>query len=295
MKSKGISGGLVLILIGVFWLLTNFGVISWSLFDVMFRLWPLILIVIGINTIFRTRNSVKYITWGIFFIIIILYGFYGQYGQGNNAFVDAQPNLVLEKSPETTSGKLKLQLGGGNITLNSTDEKLINARIPNSTIKKDVRFSNGNSKVNIELQQRSQIINFGTNQSYTYNFDLSENLLWDIDLDMGAINGTMDFSNLRVSKLDMDIGASNLDLIFGDREEHTRVDIDGGVTNLEITVPENLGVRVDIDGGIKNTNIRGLAWKKIGDCYESPNYDEAAKKLEIDINTGIGKFDVRVK
>ena len=65
-KSERTIGGLILVFIGIFWLLTNFGIITWSLFGVMFRLWPLILIVIGINVIFRDRVWVSYITWGLF-------------------------------------------------------------------------------------------------------------------------------------------------------------------------------------------------------------------------------------
>lgn len=292
---KGSFGGVVLVLVGLFWLLTNFGIVNWSLIDVMLRLWPLILITIGINVIFRDKVIIRYITWGLFFIIIISFGFYNQYRFGNGEFVNSDPNMTIESRTETTMGKLNLQLGGGSVEINSTDKALINATIPNNRVWKDVRFSNGNKRADIDIKQKSNFVHFGGNQSYDYDFSLDDKLLWDIDIDTGAINGTMDFSNLMLSKLDIDMGASNLNLIFGDKSEKTKVDIDGGVTNLEITVPKDIGVRIDIDGGIKNTNIRGIGWKKIDGSYISPNYDEAAKKLEIDVDMGIGKFDINVK
>lgn len=296
LKSRGNIGGLILILIGLFWLMTNLGIISWSIFDVIFRLWPVILIVIGINTIFRGRKSIRYLTWGIFCIIIIAFGFYSQYRSKNDISINSNSNLDIENRVETTSGKLKLQLASGNIKIDSTDSKLINARIPNDDkVRKDVKFSNDSSRINVDIEEKSETFNIDKRNSPSYYFELSKNLLWDINIDMGAINGTMDFSNLKVSKLDIDVGASNLDLIFGANSEHTMVGIDGAVSNIEITIPENVGVRIDSDGLIKDTNIKSLGWKRTDEYYISPNYEEVEKKIDIDVDTAIGKFDVKVK
>ncbi len=275
--------------------MTNLGIISWSFFDVMFRLWPVTLIVIGINVIFRDRKSIKYTTWGIFFIIVIVFGFYQQYRFGNGTLVNTESNLVIENRVETTTGKLDLQLGGGKIRIDSTDDNLINAKIPNVRATKDVKFTNNNTKVNIDIEQKSNFFQINNRKSHIYNLSLKDDLLWDIDIDVGAIDGTMDFSNIRLAKLDIDMGASNLDLIFGDKAEHTTVNIDGGVSNLEITVPENIGVRIDTDGFIEDTNIKTLGWKSVDDYYISPNYEEAEKKLDIDIDMAIGNFDIKVK
>lgn len=295
MDRKGNTGGLVLILIGLFWLMTNFGIINWSIFDVMFRLWPLVLIAIGINIIFRDKGIIRYITWGIFFIIIVAFGFYQQYSFGNAELLNSGANFSIEKREETTNGKLNLSIGGGTVEIDSTDENIINATVPDKWTWKDVRFNNGDSRVDIDIKQKSNFTKVNRNKSFDYNFSLNDELLWDINVDTGAINGTMDFSNLKLAELDINMGASNLDLIFGDKAEKTKVDIDGAVTNLEITVPKELGVRIDIDGGIKNTNIRGADWKRVDGYYISPNYEDAAKKLDIDVDMGIGKFDVNVR
>lgn len=288
-------GGVVLIFIGIFWLMSNFGIINWSLFDILFRLWPLILIAVGVNIIFRDREIVRYITWSVFFIIIIAFGFYNQTRLGNANLSRRDTNLRVEKRTETTNGKLNLQIGGGSLDIDSTDESIINADVPDKSIWQDVNFNNGNSRVDIDIKQKSNFMQFNRNISLDYSFSLNDELLWDIELDTGAINGTMDFSNLKVSELDIDMGASNLNLIFGDKAEKTNVDIDGGVTNLEITVPKELGVRIDVDGGIRNININDGSWRKIDGYYMSANYEEALKKLDIDVDMGIGKFDVNVR
>lgn len=45
--------GLIIILLGLILLANNFQILSWSVWYELFRLWPVILIAIGIHLIFR--------------------------------------------------------------------------------------------------------------------------------------------------------------------------------------------------------------------------------------------------
>lgn len=77
---KNLSLGIIVILIGVIWLLSNLNVFSFSIIDVFIRsvgtLWPLFLIGLGITLLLKENKTVKLITWLIIFIIIILYGIF---------------------------------------------------------------------------------------------------------------------------------------------------------------------------------------------------------------------------
>lgn len=48
------AGGIVLILIGVFFLLTNFGLLPW---DQIWKFWPVILIAAGVGMFFPRREQ----------------------------------------------------------------------------------------------------------------------------------------------------------------------------------------------------------------------------------------------
>jgi hypothetical protein len=45
------SGAFLLILFGVFFLLSNFGVLSWSVWEIIARFWPSVLILMGLEII----------------------------------------------------------------------------------------------------------------------------------------------------------------------------------------------------------------------------------------------------
>jgi hypothetical protein len=86
---KNLSLGIILILIGVIWLLSNLNVFSLSLINVFFhamgKLWPLILIGAGVNLLLKENRNVKLITWLIVFAAIILYGLF-TYSEGSYSY-----------------------------------------------------------------------------------------------------------------------------------------------------------------------------------------------------------------
>lgn len=49
---SGGLGGLILIFIGVVFLLNNFGVLSWEIWNTLWRFWPVILILGGLEILF---------------------------------------------------------------------------------------------------------------------------------------------------------------------------------------------------------------------------------------------------
>jgi hypothetical protein len=81
----GFMWPLILITAGVVFLLNNFGVLPWNSWDSIWRLWPLLLVVWGLQAIFgrsRTANSAI----AILLIIVLIYIFVNLVAQENTAF-----------------------------------------------------------------------------------------------------------------------------------------------------------------------------------------------------------------
>jgi hypothetical protein len=102
----------------------------------------------------------------------------------------------------------------------------------------------------------------------------------------------MDLSDLQLTKLDIDTGASSLDLILGDKVDQANISIEAGASSLDITVPKTVGVRVNIDAGLSSKNLNDL--EKVDDnTYQSEGYDEAEKKADINLDIGVSSLNVR--
>jgi len=80
MKRNSILLGVFFIFIGLFWLLNNIGLITWSIWEAVTELWPLAFVAIGVSIIFDDKKMIKNIAWILFLFIILSYGFFIQLG-----------------------------------------------------------------------------------------------------------------------------------------------------------------------------------------------------------------------
>ncbi|TFH31921.1 MAG: hypothetical protein E4G99_13390, partial [Anaerolineales bacterium] len=64
---SGIAGPVILIGLGVVFLLNNMGMLSWSVWDVVLRLWPLLLVAWGLDLMIGRRSA-----WGAATALIIV-------------------------------------------------------------------------------------------------------------------------------------------------------------------------------------------------------------------------------
>jgi phage shock protein PspC (stress-responsive transcriptional regulator) len=97
--------------------------------------------------------------------------------------------------------------------------------------------------------------------------------------DQGIGNTTLDLSRIDLSGLDGPVT--------------TR--LDGGVGNLEVTVPRSADVRVDVDGGIGNVDVLGLGLDSGGGYSRGSGADWSGDddpEIVLTIDAGIGNVEV---
>ncbi|MGI6778951.1 MAG: LiaI-LiaF-like domain-containing protein [Acetivibrionales bacterium] len=98
MKNRNIGLGIFFIAAGAIWLLINTGYLEVSMiFDSLRVLWPLLLVVIGLNIIFGENAVANTLIWLLFIAAVIGYSVYYQSG---NTFIQKPVNqrmVVIEK------------------------------------------------------------------------------------------------------------------------------------------------------------------------------------------------------
>jgi vacuolar-type H+-ATPase subunit I/STV1 len=79
MKNRSISLGILLILTGIVWVMINAGYIAeWSIRGSISVLWPLLLVMLGLNILIRKSPLISVIIWIVFAAIIIGYSLHLQ-------------------------------------------------------------------------------------------------------------------------------------------------------------------------------------------------------------------------
>lgn len=296
MKNRHLGFGIFVLSLGVLLLLANAGVINWTIFNSLIDLWPLLLVMAGINIIFRHNEIVKVITWLAFLALIICYSIFYKGGLYiNNAKWNTSNNVRYEKKANVEEGELKLDLAGTNFSLDSSSNYLVYATFKNFSIKNSIQEENGGKKEYIVFQQKHPAgFNFNSNNE-DCNFKINNAIFWDMDIDAGAINGSMDMSDLKVRNLKLDTGAANMKLIFGDKCSSMNAAIEGGASNIETYIPSSVGVKIRMETALSGNNLNELGWTKQGHDYISPNYDNASCKINMDVQMGAGKFNVNMQ
>ncbi len=296
MKNKNLVMGVVLILIGLAWILSNLGLIDINLYSSFlliirgfFDLWPVILIIVGIGIIFK-NDMLSTILWVLFLVLLIIYSLFFK-----GDILNTRSNDYLEEKIYTEEindrvelGNLDLDIGASNFTISSTDDKLIR-------LKQDGAFkykvtSKGNVE-NVELSNKStNLYNTGPRN---LSLEINKNIPWKLDIDVGAVSGDLDLKDIIVKDIDLDMGAGNLEISLGNLSEKSYLDLDAGASKITINLPKDSGLKVDFDGALNSSNIDSLALTKLGDGnYISNNYEEAKVKFEIEVDMGVGSFEI---
>jgi Domain of unknown function (DUF5668) len=293
MNNRKLINGIILITIGIFLFLVNLGYISFSILFGIFDLWPLIFIVVGVNILFK-KKSITFITWTLFFVILIVYGVFYQDGIVNKELV--RNNINVEKPIETTYGEFDLDIGAAKVNIDSEEEGLIRANLEGRELLYNETYKNNKETANLKFEGKTySIINLDKSKGSNYNFNLNKDVIWDLDLDLGAISGKLNLEEIPIKSIDLDFGAGDLDMILGNKYNHSNIKIDSGASNLTILIPKEAGIKLKLDAALTKTNIDDLNLNKSGDYYISSNYEEANTKLEFDIDMGAGKIDFKMK
>lgn len=291
-RERGIGFGVFLLSIGIIVLLFNLGVISWSIFSALFYLWPLILVVIGVNIIFRKQWIVKLITWLVFLAVLIGFSYYSPDFNGRGNQLNPGTPVSVEKPADIQKAELKLAMGACSIKAEAGTDKLLEAEIRD----KNVSFTSDTDTNSTEptlVFKRKQITDMHTGESLNNSFKLNKDVPWDVTVDTGASDCTLDFTGLRVEKLEYDGGASKFSAAFSDKSSLTEIKIDAGVSNISLTIPETAGIRVRADKGLSSTNFAGAGWVKHNNVYQTANYEQAACKFNIDADIGLSNFNIK--
>jgi len=298
--------GFTLIAIGVIWLLFKFNILNFSLFSALGHLWPLILVIAGLNLVFKNRGAIRFLTWGIFIAALI---WYGQTGNGvADSFVyriqnepaprDASWELYEAPVGEVaieegiTQANLKMDLGFGGVYIDSANTSNVEYKIPEDVT--NVYQRSSTSSTTVEFEQKEKLFfDWDDNDHLNYSLSLPENVEWDIDLNTGAIDANIDISKLDVRNIEIDCGAGDIEIKYGLNSPLVYTEIDSGATEITLNVPEGAGVEINMDGLLSDNKIFIPGMKKISDSiYRTDNFDEEDVKLFIEIDTGVGEVDL---
>lgn len=173
--------------------------------------------------------------------------------------------------------------GEGQLTVAQPDVNLDNFPIPDN----DIRYE-WDLQLNDDVPLTMQV-NMGAGQS---DLNLESLDLRSLTLETGAGDVAVNLGGT-LTDLEMRTGAGQVDLnLNSEWTQDLDAQINSGIGELTVVLPDDVGVRVNVDQGLGNVNASGLSEQ--GGAYVNDAYGDSAITLEIDIEGGIGQVTLEV-
>lgn len=316
MRSNRLIPGIVLVLLGTVFLLRNYGLVDihWSN---IFHLWPILIVIAGVNMIFANNNA----PWAIALkigVIVVGFGllFFGNFNrsyrlfQGNDIEFDIDDDGVEDSDvhrSETTrffeehyndsikTARLNIHGGATSYKLSDTTDQLFSAEAREYFGKHTLSTSTTDSSSVIDFRMRNnKFKNFGfnNNKSNKATFKLNIKPEWELDINAGATDLDFDLTKFKIRKVDIDGGAASFKVKFGQPLNITTVKVNTGASDVDIRIPRGAAASIDVHTGLSSDDFEGFV--KIRDHrYETPGYASATNKFDIKINGGVSDFNVK--
>ena len=278
----------LLILAGVIALLVNTGKISTDRLGELFNLWPLILIVVGLELIIRRSAPGRSGDVATALIALV-------------AVVGAVVYVVVAPNPSATgaldlsqpvgnlqSASLETDVGAATVTIetgSATNGDLFHAHIEYSGPKPSVNLDRSSGKVTIS--QSNNGFNFFASRRFVMTVDLNPAVHWSITTNSGAATETFKLAGLQVGAISINTGASREDLTLGVPSGIVPVSVDGGALTVNVHRPSGTEASVTVSGGAVSLNGDGHQMHAVGDLsYKSSGFDQASDAYRVQVNGG---------
>lgn len=126
-----------------------------------------------------------------------------------------------------------------------------------------------------------------------WDISLTGDVPVSIFLDSSVSEVRLDLSGVILDRLDVDQGVGSVKIDLGPQiSRDADVNIEGGIGEVVLTLPEAVGIRVDSEMGLGSFEAPGLFRR--GGAYVNDAYGTAEISVEVEINAGIGSVKVKV-
>ena len=126
-----------------------------------------------------------------------------------------------------------------------------------------------------------------------WDIKLNRSVTLAIDIESGASEATIDLTDLKVSELQIQTGASSSDITLPAMAGFTRVMVKSGAAAVNLRIPQDVAARIYIQSGLAGISVDTNRFPQASGVYETPGYATAANKAEIRVETGVGSIDIR--
>lgn len=288
-------GPAILIFLGAVFLLNNFSILPWDVWQSLWKFWPAILILIGVEILLGRSASIR--TFVILAALIFLVPVVLSYNPLTNNPLNTDELKVEETLGTATKVKLDLDFPTSNIKLDSLNPD------SNFLAEGKITYSEASKKPEIIKEESTGVTTLKLTQSLEGKLPFISNLRTNVNLSLtsvvpveiilrtGASNVEFDFTDLRVEYLEINSGATNITIKFSETFSQ-KVLIKSGASSVILEFPEKLEAKVILNSQVKSVDANDR-FKSEENTYKTEGYDKASVRADVEVTAGAGSVVIK--
>jgi hypothetical protein len=293
-KRNSPLGAVLLILIGVILLLNVLGVLEWSIWWSILRLWPVLLIAAGLELLLGRWKWGSLLSTILVVAVVAAALWLTSAGVTTSGLITEQ---IRQPLGDATRADVSIDPGVGTLRLEAASESanLVEGTVllgKGEELQED--FSQQGDTATYTLGTKTTSWNAfpgGFDDARVWELGLSPGASLSLSTDMGVGDTDLDLTGLVMEELDAGTGMGRVKVVLPATGQF-EAKLSQGIGVVEIVIPEGMAVRIETDTGLVVRQLPDDLVKQ-EEIYTSPGYATAENRVEIDAGVAIGLLTVR--
>lgn len=290
-RARGFVLPLLLVATGIVFLLNNLGILGRDVWDVIIRLWPILLIAVGLDLMIG-RSTRRW--WpAILVLIVILIGAFFALLETSKQMTTERPfsqelNGVTQAEVSLICSSCSLHLG-----TSSTPGMLIEGTVTlgwRASLGHNYMIAGEKGEFALASQQLPTLPFSTKAADKPWRLRLTPNIPLRLRVEIEEGTAALDLERLNLVDLEIRVGSGESTIILP-RNGRLEARISGGGGDVAIEVPRNVGLRVFVEAGTNDVHLP-IGYERQGDTYLSPAYATAVARIDLRL-IGNGRISVQ--
>ena len=298
---RGLFWPLLLITIGLLFLLANFGYIPGVSVLSLLNLWPLLLILAGVDIAIGRRwpLAALAIDVGVIALGLVLVATQPtMFGGPFFAFGGDEPresDIAVQARGNTTELSLNINGGAGRYQVSGGSASLVEAHSDNADLRlREADFDRDGQRADVRIDQGVGRggIHVGGRQARVIT-RVSSAVATSLEFNAGAGEFIIDLRDVNVASAEFNVGAASLTLTLPRPSTTVSITVNAGASSVIIEVPDGVEALITTKGALLSTRSTNPRVTVNGSNAETSGYATATARVAVRVTAGASSVTIR--
>ena len=294
-QNRGWVWGIFSLGLGTVFLLANFGYLPWNGLSVLLRLWPLLLVALGLDLVFRERSALTTVI-GVLLALLIVGGI-TWYAVTYTGMAAGQTETIRQELNGAEQANLRIGNPIGRLEVRGGAEQnlLIEGRastVREQNLDQSYNVSGGVGSYSLSSSGIVFLPWAGGFTQPLWSLEVNDSIPLTLSTNTGAGDLSMDLRGLDLERLDVTVAVGQVEITLPANDSFSGA-VSNPIGNTTIYVPRGALVEFRISTAISARDV-AADFRVEGDRIYSPGANADNARVQLSLEQPIGRLGLRL-